>query len=130
VEDGQVLHRGRGPVVAVCAEYGRPLAALDPPAVAGVTLEGARTGGVPTLRLPGGWLRPALRLEATSPAVRTAASRGVAVARAGRFLDDLEGAWRRPMAPALEVAWPVYRAERSGPPLDAVSGSPLPELEL
>jgi hypothetical protein len=75
-------------------------------------------------------LRPKLRLEATSPGARTSASRPLALARAGRFLDELEGAWQRPMAPALEVAWPVYRAERSGPPLDAVSGTPLPELEL
>lgn len=122
--------RGHGPVVAVCAEYGRPLLALEPPAIAGITLDRARTDGVPTLRLPGGLFRkPALRLEETPHAARTPASRAFALARASRFLDDLSEAWRRPMQP-MEVAWPVYRAERSGPPLDAVSGSPLPELEL
>ena len=86
--------------------------------------------GVPTLRLPGGLFRkPSLRLEETPHGARAPASRAFALARATRFLDDLAGAWRRPMT-ALEVAWPVYRAERNGAPLDAVSGTPLPELEL
>lgn len=128
--DGALFHRGRGPVVAVCAEYGRPLTALDPPAVAGTTLDRARSEGVPTLRLPAGWLRPALRLETTARSARAAASRPFAMARAERFLDELDEAWQRRVGSVLEVAWPVYRAERAGPPLDAVSGSPLPELEL
>ena len=129
VEHGGEL-RGHGPVVAVCAEYGRPLVALDPPAPAQITLDRARTDGVPTLRLPGGWFRkPSLRLEETPHAARAPSSRAFALARATRFLDDLSEAWRRPMT-ALEVAWPVYRAERNGAPLDAVSGTPLPELEL
>jgi len=133
-DEGELLHRGRGPVVAVCAEYGRPLVALEPPAVAGITLDRARTDGVPTLRLPGGFLRPSLRVEPTAQGARTAASRAFSLARATRFLDDLSEAWKRRMTPALEVAWPVYRADRlsgaSGPPLDAVSGLPMPELEL
>lgn len=126
--------RHRSPVVAVCAEYGQPLAALEPPALAGITLDRARTDGVPTLRLPGGFFKPALRLETTAHGARTAASRAFALARATRFLDDLSVAWKRRMTPALEVAWPVYRADRlngaSGPPLDAVSGLPMPEIEL
>src|SRR5262249_8669101 len=82
--------RGHGRVVGVCAEYGRPLVALEPPSVAQITLDRARTDGVPTLRLPGGLFRkPALRLEETPHAARTPASRAFALARATRFLDDL-----------------------------------------
>ena len=53
-----------------------------------------------------------------------------ALARAERFLDELDEAWQRRLGSVLEVAWPVYRPERAGPLLDAVVGRPLPEMEL
>jgi len=122
-EDGALLHKG-GPVVAVCAEYDRPLASLDPP-----TLHGAAEG-VPMLRLPAGFFRRPLRLEATSRDARAPRGRPAALARAGKFFDELDQAWKRRIGAALEVAWPVYRPERSGPLLDAVVGRPLPEMQL
>jgi hypothetical protein len=129
-QDGALLPRNGGPVVAVCAEYDRPLTSLNPPSIAGYLLDDAREEGMPMLRLQAGWLRSPLRLEATSRLARSPAGRTKAVARAGRFLDQLDEAWQQRTGPALEVAWPVYRPERSGPPLDAVVGTPLPELEL
>ena len=82
------------------------------------------------LRLGGGWFRPPLRLEATPRTARVPAQRPAALARAERFLDELDEAWQRRIGSVLEVAWPVYRPARMGPPLDAVVGRPLPELEL
>jgi hypothetical protein len=128
-EDGALVPR-RGPVVAVCAEYDRPLTALDPPVIARYPLGQARKEGVPTLRVPGGFWRAPLRLEPTSRIARAPAARAEAVARAEQFLDELDEAWQRRIGSVLEVAWPVYRPERSGPLLDAVAGAPLPDLEL
>lgn len=122
-EDGAILPRS-GPVVAVCAEYGKPLASLDPP-----TLH-ARAEGVPMLRLPGGLFRRPLRVEATSRDARAPRGRPAALARAGKFMGELDQAWQRRLGPTLEVAWPVYRPERNGPLLDAVVGRPLPEMQL
>jgi hypothetical protein len=129
-EDGALQTRGEAPVVAVCAEYDRPLVSLDPPALTPYTLQGARAEGVPTLRLPAGFWRSPLRLEATSRLARAPARRREALARAERFLDELDEAWKQRIGSVLEVAWPVYRPERDGPLLDAVSGIPLPELSL
>jgi hypothetical protein len=130
-EDGALLPRGDGPVVAVCAEYERPLTSLQPPRVAAFPLQAARQNGVPTLRLPeGGFLRSPLRLEATSRNARAPAGRASAMARAGKFMDDLEAAWPRRIGSVTEIAWPVYRPEHGGPPLDAVNGNPLPEIAL
>jgi hypothetical protein len=129
-QDAALLPRGKGPVVAICAEYDRPLTSLNPPSIASYLLQSAREEGVPMLRLPAGWLRTPLRLEATSRLARSPAGRPEAVARAGRFLDQLDEAWQQRLGPALEVAWPVYRPEHRGPPLDAVVGTPLPEIEL
>jgi hypothetical protein len=126
----RALIAGPGPVVAVCAEYDRPIASLDPPSLAPHSLVRARLQGVPALRLPGGWFRAPLRLEPTHRRARTAARREEAIARAARFLAELEEAWRRPLGKALEVAWPVYGPEHGGPLLDAVAGAPLPELAL
>ena len=53
-EDGALLPRAGEPIVAVCAEYDRPLASLDPPELGRHSLASARTEGVPTLRLPAG----------------------------------------------------------------------------
>jgi hypothetical protein len=129
-EDAALLPRG-GPVVGVCAEYERPLTSLSPPRVAPFPLTAARQNGVPTLKLPeGGFLRSPLRLEATSRAARAPAGRASAMARAGQFMDDLEAAWPRRIGSVTEIAWPVYRPERGGPPLDAVNGAPLPEITL
>src|SRR3989454_1741566 len=50
-EDGALLARGRAPVVAICAEYDRPLTSLSPPALAPYSLARARLQGVPALRL-------------------------------------------------------------------------------
>ena len=122
-EDGALLP-GSGPVVAVCAEYGKALDSLDPP-----TLH-ARAEGIPMLRLPGGFLRRPLRVEATSRDARAPRGRPAALARAGKFLGELNEAWQRRLGPAMEVAWPVYRPERAGPLLDAVVGRPLPEMQL
>ncbi|HZX94263.1 MAG TPA: hypothetical protein VFE90_07080 [Myxococcales bacterium] len=127
--DGAVLPRG-GPVVAVCAEYDRPLTSLDPPTVASYALRSARAAGMPTVRLPAGFLRGPLRLEATSRTARAPRDRPAALQRAGQFLDELHTAWKQRPGPVLEIAWPVYRSERDGPPLDAVVGRPLPEVQL
>ena len=129
-EDGALLGKDRAPVVAVCAEYDRPVTSLDPPGVAGYRLEEARTQGVPMLRIAAGWLRPPLRLEPTARNARVPAGRSEALGRAERFLDDLDEAWQRRIGSVLEVAWPVYRPARAGPLLDAVAGRPLPEMEL
>jgi hypothetical protein len=53
-----------------------------------------------------------------------------AIARAERFLDDLDEAWKQRIGSVLEVSWPVYRPEREGPLLDAVSGTLLPPIQL
>jgi len=127
--DGALVPR-TGPVVAVCAEYDRPIASLDPPALAPHSLARARLQGVPALRLPGGFFRGPLRLVATHRLARAAPKREEAIGRAARFLAELEEAWRRPLGALLEVAWPVYGPEHGGPLLDAVGGSPLPELAL
>jgi len=129
-EDGALVARGHGPVVALCAEYDRPLMSLGPPALAPYSLGRARLQGIPALRLPGGWLRPPLRVETTHRTARAAARREDALARAGRFLVELEEAWRRRLGAVLEIAWPVYGPEHGGPLLDGVAGSPLPELSL
>ena len=129
-DDGALVQRGDGPVVAICAEYDQPLTSLDPPALAGWALEDARDEGVPMLRLPGGLFRSPLRLEATSPRARAPSMRTAALARAGSFLARLDDAWGRRIGPVLEVAWPIYRSERGGPLLDAVGAGPLPALEL
>ena len=129
-EDGALLTKDSAPVVAVCAEYDRALTSLDPPGVATYRLDEARGQGVPTLRLAGGWFRPPLRLEPTTRAARVPARRSEALARAERFLEELDEAWQRRIGSVLEVAWPVYRPARMGPLLDAVVGRPLPELEL
>ena len=129
-EDGALLAHGRGPVVAICAEYDRPLTSLSPPALASYSLARARLQGVPALRLPGGWLRAPLRLETTHRAALAPARRDDALARAGRFFAELEEAWRRRLGSVLEIAWPVYGPEHGGPLLDAVAGTPLLELPL
>jgi hypothetical protein len=129
-EDGALLPKDGAPVVAVCAEYDRPLTSLDPPGVAGYLLDEARKQGVPMLRLAGSWFRPPLRLEPTARNARVPARRPEALARAERFLDELDEAWQRRISSVLEVAWPVYRPARAGPLLDAVVGRPLPEMEL
>jgi len=130
--DGALLPTERGPVVAVCAEYDRPLTSLSPPSVADYATARARALGVPMLRLPtGGFLRkPLLRLEATAATSRTPASRPDAIARAEQFFGELASAWRHEISPALQVAWPVFRPAREGPLLDGVGGAPLPEMEL
>jgi hypothetical protein len=117
-------------VVAVCAEYERPLTSLSPPTLASYSLVRARLQGMPTLRLPGGWFRAPLRLETTHRAARAAERRDEALARAGRFLDELNEAWQRRLGAVVEVAWPVYGPEHGGPLLDGVAGSALPELPL
>ncbi len=122
-EDGALLPKP-GPVVAVCAEYDRLLESLDPP------LLHARSEGIPMLRLPGGFLRRPLRVEATRRDARAPRGRIAAMARAGKFLGELDEAWQRRLGPVLEVAWPVYRPEKRGPLLDAVVGRLLPEMQL
>ena len=129
-EDSALLGGGRGPVIAICAEFDRPLTSLQPPALAPHSLARARLQGIPALRLPGGWLRAPLRLETTHRSARCAARREDALARAGRFLGELEEAWRRRLGAILEIAWPVYAHEHGGALLDAVAGAPLPELPL
>jgi len=130
-EDGALLPRGGEPIVAVCAEYDRPLASLDPPELGRHSLASARTEGVPTLRLPaGGFLRSPIRLETTTASARAPVGRVDALARAERFLDDLDVAWKQRIGSVLEISWPVYRSDREGPLLDAVSGTPLPPLQL
>jgi hypothetical protein len=128
-QDGALLPRN-GPAVAVCAEYDRPIASLDPPALAPHSLVRARLQGVPALRLSGGWWRGPLRLTATHRLARAMPRREEAIARAARFLAELEEAWRRPLGTLVEVAWPVYGPEHGGLLLDAVGGAPLPELLL
>jgi len=129
-EDGALLPRGNEPIVAVCAEYDRPLASLDPPELGRYTLASARSEGVPTLRLPAGLFRTPLRLETTSNVARAPIARVDALARAERFLDELDIAWKQRIGSVLEVSWPVYRSDRDGPLLDAVGGTPLPPLQL
>jgi hypothetical protein len=130
-EADQALLPAGGPIVGVCAEYERPLTSLHPPRVASFPLGATRENGVPTLRLPeGGFLRSPIRLEATSRNARAPAGRASAMARAGKFMDDLEAAWPKRIGSVTEIAWPVYRPEHGGPPLDAVNGAPLPEIAL
>jgi hypothetical protein len=129
-EDSALLRRGGGPVVAICAEYDRPIIALSPPVLAPYSLVRARLQGMPTLRLPGGFFRAPLRLEPTHRRAKGAPRREDALVRAGRFFADLEQAWRRRLGAMLEVAWPVYATDHGGPLLDAVAGTPLPELSL
>ncbi|TMA21128.1 MAG: hypothetical protein E6J62_05040 [Deltaproteobacteria bacterium] len=130
-EDGALLPRAGEPIVAVCAEYDRPLASLDPPELGRHSLASARTEGVPTLRLPaGGFFRSPIRLETTTSSARAPVGRIDALARAERFLDDLDVAWKQRIGSVLEISWPVYRSDREGPLLDAVSGTPLPPLQL
>jgi hypothetical protein len=128
--DAAILPYDGGPIVAVCAEYDRPLTSLDPPIVATYRLGKARAEGVPTLRLPSGWLRGPLRLERTARIARAPLGRAEALARAERFLDELDEAWQQRIACALQIAWPVYRPVGDGPLLDAVVGRPLPEMQL
>jgi hypothetical protein len=129
-EDGALLPRGSEPVVAVCAEYDRALVALDPPELTPYTLQDARTKGVPTLRLAAGFFRTPLRLETISASARAPTRRVDAIARAERFFDELDEAWKQRIGSVLEVSWPVYRPEREGPLLDAVSGTLLPPMKL
>jgi hypothetical protein len=128
--DGALESAGPGPVVAICAEYEQPLVSLDPPRIAGYPFARAREQGMPTLRLRAGLLSRALRLEATSRTARAPQGRAAALARAWTCLGELDAAWKRERAPAVEVAWPVYRSEHTGKLLDAVVGSPLPAMEL
>jgi len=128
--DAALLPSG-GPIVGVCAEYERPLTSLHPPRVAPFPLGAARENGVPTLRLPeGGFLRNPIRLEPTSRSARAPKGRASAMARAGKFMNDLDAAWPSRIGSVTEIAWPVYRPEHGGPPLDAVNGAPLPEITL
>jgi hypothetical protein len=127
--DSALVPRG-GPIVGVCAEYERPLTSLQPPRVAAFPLDATRQNGVPTLRLPEGFLRTPIRLEATSRNARAPLGRASAMARAGKFMDDLDVAWPKSIGSVTEIAWPVYRPEHGGPPLDAVNGAPLPEITL
>jgi hypothetical protein len=129
-EDGALLPGRGGPVVAICAEYERPLTSLGPPVLATYSLARARLQGMPTLRLAGGWFSGPLRLETTHRAARAASHRDEAVARAARFFEELKAAWHRRLGAVLEVAWPVYAPEHPGPLLDAVAGTTLPELQL
>ena len=129
-EDGALLPTGRGPVVAVCAEYDRPLTSLDPPDVAPYAMDRARAEGMPMLRLNGGLLRRKLHLEATNTSARSSVLRPQAMARAEKFLSELDEAWQQRIGPTLKVAWPVYRPEKSGPLLDGVRGAPLPAMQL
>ena len=103
---------------------------MQPPRVASWPLDASRQNGVPTLRLPEGFLRSPLRLEPTSRNARAPAGRANAMSRAGRFMDALDAAWPSRIGSVTEVAWPVYRSESDGPPLDAVNGAPLPEIPL
>lgn len=130
-QDGALVARRSGPVVAVCAEYERPLTSLSPPSLASHSLVRARLQGMPTFRLPGGWLRAPLRLERTHRRARCVARRDESVSRASRFLEELDAAWRQRLGATLAVAWPVYAPEHAGGPLlDAAGGAPLPELTL
>jgi hypothetical protein len=123
-EDAALMPKG-GPVVAVCAEYDRPLESLDPPSLH------QRKEGIPMLRLPSdGFFKKALRLEPTTRGSRAPRGRPAALARAGKFLDELDDAWQRRIGSVLEIAWPVYRPLRDGALLDAVVGRPLPEMAL
>src|SRR5437763_16099367 len=79
------------------------------------------------LRLPSdGFFRKALRLEPTTRGSRAPRGRPAALARAGRFLDELEDAWQRRIGSVLEGAWPVYRRLHTWPLLDAAVGRPHP----
>jgi hypothetical protein len=129
-EDGALVPRGNEPIVAVCAEYDRPLVSIYPPELASYTLGGARTEGVPILRLPTGFFHKPPRLETTSASARAPAGRVDALARAERFLDELDVAWKQRIGSVLEVSWPVYPKGREGALLDAVKGTLLPPLQL
>lgn len=128
--DGTLVGTGRGPIVAVCAEYERPLTSIDPPGIADYPFERAQALGVPMLRLERSWFRRPLRLEATHELARAPADRPEAVARASRFLGQLDDAWQRRIGAATEIAWPVFRPAHQGPLLDGVRGVPLPGIQL
>jgi hypothetical protein len=86
--------------------------------------------GVPTSRVGSGGFASPVRLEATSPSARALPNREDALARANRFLNEVDEAWKtRRSGPPIAVAWPVYRSLHGGPLLDAVMGRPLPELQ-
>jgi hypothetical protein len=128
-DESTLVSRG-GPIVGVCAEYERPLVSLSPPKVASFPLEHARKIGVPTLKLPEGFLRTPIRVEPTRKEARSPRGREEKLARASKFIEALGEAWPRSIGSVFEVAWPVYRPAHGGPPLDAVHGSPLPDIQL
>lgn len=129
-DDLALVQRGRGPVLALCAEYDRPLTALAPLQLAGYALDDARDRGVPMLRLPGGFWSAPLRLQPPSRAARLSARQPEAESRAEAFLAELNEAWGGAIGAVLRVAWPVYRAVAGGPLLDGAFGDPLPALDL
>src|SRR2546426_5725411 len=109
----------------------RSAAHLAEPTGSGALLAGPRApAGRPCPAAPGGWLRAPLRLETTHRAALAPTRDDDALARAGRFFTELEEAWRCSVGSVLEIAWPVYGPEHGGPLLDAVAGTPLPELPL
>ena len=127
VRDGDfMLERvGRGPVVALCAEYGRLLTSLSPPAL-GPSTQG---GGVPSLKLHG-FFGPNIGLERLPQGATASPAREGAVARAERYLRDLDVAWNGALRSVVEVAWPAYPAGAGGGFLDATGQSMLPPLPL
>jgi hypothetical protein len=117
---------GGAPVVAVCAEYGRMLTALSPPALAAASFAEARARGVPALRL-GGLFRQSVELERLPESAVASPEREAAVARAEEWLHQLDAAWNGGVRCVVEVAWPVYRLPGGGL-LDGSGQSMLPPL--
>src|SRR5438132_405772 len=100
------------------------------PSSAGPPRERRRNARAPARSAPGRGLRAPLGLETTHRAALAPTRHDDALARAGRFFAELEEAWRCRVGSVLEIAWPVYGPEHGGPLLDAVAGTPLPELPL
>ncbi len=118
---------GKGPVVAVCAEYGRTLTSLCPPLLSPATLEESRGGGVPALRLHG-FFGANVELERLPQGACATREREGAVARAETWLRELDQAWGGAVRSVVEVAWPAYRMGKGQGLLDATGQSMLPPL--
>ena len=110
VRDGDLMleRTGRGPVVALCAEYGRLLTSLSPPAL-GPSTHG---GGVPALKLHG-FFGPNVGLQRLPEGATSWPARQGAVARAERYLKELDVAWNGSLRSVVEVAWPILMVAES-----------------
>jgi hypothetical protein len=120
---------GKGPVVAVCADYSRLLRSLHPPTMADGTLEQARRNGVPVIEMPTGLLSRGVPLSEPPAESSCPSSASNAADGARRWIARLDAAWDGRIRSVTSLGWPAY--EGRGQPtglLDAVAGQWLGPL--